>query len=151
MSLAKRIVEVAHAVNTKLRPIIKAQQLKESLGDSNCGSHSLMSLPLLSERTGKEEKVETDQFVVLLKEFRFKEVKEFKMHHYWNQAKEEKGAINRTYMRRLQHEYADLSKVSPSASAAPTSDLPIVCILCSHCPSSKTRQSSCVFKKGTCH
>jgi baculoviral IAP repeat-containing protein 6 len=95
VSLAKRIVEVAHAVNMKLRPIIKAQQLKDAMDR-------------------KDEKSENkDQYVVLLKDFRFKEVREFKMHHYWNQQKDEKSAVGRTYMRRLQHEYADLSKSLP--------------------------------------
>jgi hypothetical protein len=39
------------------------------------------------------------------------QIKEFSAHHYWREFKEQKGAFNRVYMRRLQHEYADLSKV----------------------------------------
>jgi hypothetical protein len=93
--LANRILDLSTGVGRRLTALAAA---------ASAGTSAAAAVA-----EGKEEKKSTD-WISLMKNERFGEVREFKFHHF---SKEPKVAGSRVYSRRLQSEFADLYKCLP--------------------------------------
>jgi len=124
------LVRSSQQVNSVLKPLFKRKQEQaqaqeqeraraeqEASASQNQDKDKAVVSSSSESKESKEAKSSAQQFVEqyvgLLSSRKFRDVPDFKQHHYWKKKATHPGALSRQCMRRLQTEFADLSKSLP--------------------------------------